>query len=98
MARREPRRTFSRIRYPGSRATLPCVVHNLSNTGARITAPNVATMPNEFILLLSSRGDRLRDCRAIWRTKFELGVEFVSISPAVKKEKFKRVQMDMSSA
>ena len=105
MARRERRRNFrvewnapARIRYHGSRATLPCVVHNLSNTGARITAPNVATMPDEFILLLSSRGDRLRDCRVIWRTKFELGVEFVSISRAMTKEKPKRVQMGESSA
>lgn len=87
MARRERRRTFrvewnspARIRYHGSRTMLPCVVHDLSNTGARITAPNVAT------------------CRVIWRTKFELGVEFVSISPAVTKEKSKRVQIDMSSA
>ena len=105
MARRERRRNFrvewnapARIRYHGRRATLPCVVHNLSNTGARITAPNVATMPDEFILLLSSRGDRLRDCRVIWRTKFELGVEFVSISRAMTKEKPKRVQMGESSA
>ena len=105
MPRRERRRTFrvewntaARIRYHGSRTTLPCVVHNLSNTGARITAPNVASMPDEFILLLSSRGDRMRDCRIIWRTKFELGVEFVSISPAVTKAKPKRVQMGLSSA
>ena len=99
MPRRERRQTSrvewntaARIRFHGARVTLPCVVHNLSNTGARLTAPNIATLPGEFMLLLSPRADRTRDCRIIWRTKSELGVEFISVAPAATKSKPKRLQ------
>ena len=77
--------TPARIRFHGAPVTLPCIVHNLSNTGAGITAPNVATLPDEFTLELSRGGARARDCRVVWRTKSEVGVAFVAVAPAVSK-------------
>jgi len=74
--------TAARIRLHGTSFTLPCIVHNLSNIGAGITAPNVATLPDEFTLELSRGGARARACRVVWRTKSEVGVEFVSVAPA----------------
>ena len=93
--RKSPRvewNTPARIRLRGVSGTLPCVVHNLSNTGARITAPNILSLPGEFTLELSRAGGRSRNCRVIWRTKSELGVEFEAIAPAVSKSQPRRSQ------
>ena len=87
--RKHPRvewNTPGRIRLHGDPVvTLPCVVHNLSNTGARITAPKIATLPAEFTLVLSSGAGKVRDCRVIWRSTADLGVEFVAAAPAAAK-------------
>jgi hypothetical protein len=86
--RRERRRNFrvewntpARIRLPNSRSSLPCVVHNLSNTGARITSPEIARVPDQFTLELSPEGNRARVCRVVWRTSAELGVKFIASAP-----------------
>jgi len=74
--------TAARIRFYRTSVTLPCIVHSLSDIGAGITAPNVATLPDEFILELSRGGARARDCRVVWRRKSEVGVTFVAVVPA----------------
>ena len=87
--------TSARIRFHGAPVTLPCIVHNLSNTGAGITAPNAATLPDEFILELSRGGARSRDCRVVWRTKSQVGVTFVSVEPALSKPRLMRTEAAM---
>jgi hypothetical protein len=67
-------------------------VHNLSNTGARITAPNILSLPGEFTLELSRGGNRSRNCRVVWRDNSQLGVEFVAVAPAVSKSRPMRSQ------
>jgi PilZ domain len=89
--------TAGRIRFHGVPVTLPCVVHNLSNTGAGITAPNVATLPDEFTLELSRGGVRSRYCRVVWRSKSEVGVTFLAVAPAASKPRPLRSRAAMSA-
>ena len=106
MTRRRERRkaprvewnTPARIRLHGVSGTLPCVVNNLSNSGARLTALNIKTLPDEFTLELSRDGARVRDCRVMWRTKSELGVNFVALAPDLSKPRPKRSQMALATA
>ena len=76
--------TPGRIRL-GSGRTLSCIVHNLSNGGARITAANIDSIPDEFLLELAPGSKRVKKCRVRWRALSELGVEFVAIAPAASK-------------
>jgi hypothetical protein len=107
MARRRERRknfrvewnTPARIRLPNSRSSLPCVVHNLSNTGARITSPEIARVPDQFTLELSpDEGNRARVCRVVWRTSAELGVKFIATAPRVPKARQTRAQPALATA
>jgi hypothetical protein len=54
----------------------PCVLSNLSNGGARITAVSAYTFPGEFMLRVTPRG-RIHKCQVLWRTGDSLGVRFV---------------------
>ena len=87
MSRKADRRTEVRVQWhtPGKiqlhgdpLITLPCMVHDLSNGGARIVTANVARLPSEFTLLLSAR--RARHCHVVWRQKSQLGVVFSAAS------------------
>ena len=102
MARRRERRkaprvewhTPARIRLPAG--SVPCVVRNLSNTGARITAPRIQSLPDEFVLELS--GTRDRACRVVWRTKTELGVAFAAVTGNMPKPRPARSQVVVATA
>ena len=104
MTRRPDRRKASRVEWNTPArirlhsGKLPCVVHNLSNTGARITAPNIKTLPDEFTLELSRGGARDRDCRVVWRTKSELGVAFVAVAPELSKPRHTRSRAVLATA
>ena len=78
--------TPGRIRL-GSGRTLTCIVHNISNSGARITAAHIDSIPDEFTLELAPGGRRAKGCRVVWRALSELGVEFVAIAPAASKSR-----------
>jgi hypothetical protein len=54
----------------------PCVVSNLSNSGAKLSGLEADTLPDEFTLFLTASQNSARKCRVIWREKHELGVEF----------------------
>jgi PilZ domain len=79
--RRERRRSF-RVEW-NSPATVhdaqrhldrPCILSNFSNGGAEITGVRAATIPDEFMLQITSND--IRKCRVVWRTDDTLGVEF----------------------
>ncbi len=53
-----------------------CVLADISDTGARVDVKSAADVPDDFILLLSSRGTAKRKCRVVWRKDGELGVTF----------------------
>lgn len=55
---------------------MPCVIRNLSDTGAKIEVSSVARVPRTFDLVV----DRVRpqSCVVVWRAVKELGVQFQS--------------------
>ena len=56
-------------------ATLPCIVSDLSNHGARLQLPSTADLPDKFDLTFDT-GRTLRKCRVAWQTPTNVGVSF----------------------
>ena len=79
--RRFRRKSFERVATldlgDGSPST-SCHVLDISDGGARLRPLMCSpkTLPEKFILLLSTCGKVRRNCRVIWRTSAELGVQF----------------------
>lgn len=64
------------IVFDGGRTRLPCVIRNLSETGAKLEFPGgVARVPRSFDLLVPKV--RPQPCQVVWRSLKELGVQFV---------------------
>jgi len=59
-----------------------CFMADLSATGARLQVKQPATLPDEFILLLSHTGQLHRKCSVTWRAETEVGVKFIAESPS----------------
>lgn len=55
----------------------PCVVRNVSETGAKIVHREKIDGPDEFFLLLAAEGKVKRHCRVAWRSEKEMGVRFI---------------------
>jgi hypothetical protein len=55
-----------------------CHLCDVSAEGARLSlaAPELARLPDEFILVLAKRAKVHRRCRVVWRTEDEVGVRF----------------------
>ena len=53
-----------------------CVVSDVSDTGARIDVQDSKTIPDHFVLMLSSNGAARRFCRVMWRKPTQVGVKF----------------------
>ncbi len=80
----EKRKNIRRsITYPafiepgGGAPALECTLCDASQQGAQLAVADPVTVPNEFILALSSDGAARRRCRVIWRTETSVGVEFL---------------------
>jgi PilZ domain len=54
-----------------------CTLCDASQEGAQLVVAEPNSLPEEFILALSSDGAARRRCRVIWRTENQIGVEFV---------------------
>jgi PilZ domain len=61
------------IEYGGDK--IPCIVRDISTTGAALEVSQASGMPSAFNLLLSDDKLNLR-CRVVWRKDFRLGVTF----------------------
>jgi hypothetical protein len=53
-----------------------CVVADISDSGAKLDVENSENLPDKFVLLLSRRTSLRRLCRAVWRTRTQIGVHF----------------------
>jgi PilZ domain len=53
-----------------------CVLHDVSDSGARLEVEDGDKVPDRFFLMLSRRGKVRRVCRVIWRKPTQLGVKF----------------------
>ena len=63
------------IRVQGSDETLPCVVWDMSDGGAKLAPVPPAPLPNRFSLIFS--GAVQRQCEIRWRDEDLVGVKFL---------------------
>ena len=71
-----------RIEFDGQPPKV-CLVHDLSNGGARLTDLQAEIVPNTFKLCLSPSRGPSRHCKVIWRSKRALGVAFLDAFPSI---------------
>jgi hypothetical protein len=79
--RRKARRQFNynaRILTGGSRP-LPCLIADISASGARLLLDGEEDIPDRFVLLLTPAGGARRHCRVVWRRELTIGVEFLAV-------------------
>lgn len=62
----------------------PCMMADVSASGAKLELKQSVDVPDEFILLLSSNDVR-RQCKVVWRLENHIGVRFV-LSPSAVQE------------
>lgn len=55
-------------------STFQCTVRNVSKAGARLKVGSIIGIPDTFQLVMDD--GRKFSCAAIWKTEFEIGVEF----------------------
>lgn len=53
-----------------------CMMADVSLHGAMLVVEEAASLPDDFMLLLSYRGVPKRQCQVIWRTRECVGVRF----------------------
>jgi len=56
-----------------------CVIADISASGARLRIETPKELPEEFVLLLSARGEAKRRCKITWRRAQEIGVRFRAV-------------------
>jgi hypothetical protein len=64
------------IAYGEKQRVVPCMISNISRTGARICLPFNGDVPDHFVLMLSHSGRVKRRCKVAWRSALEIGVSF----------------------
>lgn len=78
--RRASRREIS---YPVAIETVedgaihPCMILDISETGAKLTLRESAKLPDLFMLRLAGRRTAARHCRLVWREGDTIGVRFI---------------------
>lgn len=63
----------AKINYGGDK--YPCVVQNISSSGAALEFSDFIRVPNEFTLLMPDEKLQL-SCRVVWRRAYRVGVLF----------------------
>lgn len=72
-----PRRnTFIEATITVGFSRVPCIVRNVSETGAKLEVAKVTGIPDHFDLIVP--GHRPQRCRVVWRALKEIGVEYQS--------------------
>ena len=72
------------ITVDGQVLSIPCTIHDLSATGARIWLQDVTNLPSEFGLTISALGQTVQ-VRPVWSENRTIGVVFAKMldSPVV---------------
>ncbi len=63
----------AKINYGGDK--YPCVVRDISSTGAALEFPDLIRIPDEFTLIMPDERLKLL-CRVVWRRDYRIGVRF----------------------
>ena len=64
-------------------ALIPCILTDVSASGARVLVEIVDKIPDRFTLLLAAEHGTSRHCKVMWRGENQLGLAFIK-PPAVK--------------
>ena len=78
--KRDARKSVSQpgwITLDGGFAARPCVVQDLSTTGAKISVDDSNVLPGRLRLAFSRDARTGRNCVVVWRRGKSLGVKFV---------------------
>jgi len=62
--------------YNDRHCTIPCVVRDISATGARLRSDSSISVPDTFELIVELDGLEMQ-CEVVWRKLDELGVRFI---------------------
>ena len=65
------------ITLEGGFAARPCVVQDLSSTGAKVTVDDPNALPGRLRLAFSRDARTGRSCEVVWRRGKTVGVKFV---------------------
>jgi PilZ domain len=79
--KRETRKSLHQsawITMEGGFAARPCVVHNISTSGAKVMIKDPDTLPVKLRLAFSRDARTGRNCEVVWRGGKSIGVKFVS--------------------
>ena len=74
---RKPLSYPARIDRRNGSLPLPCLIRDVSASGAKVLVETADDIPDHFLLLLAKKNGALRDCRVVWRQGKQLGVEFL---------------------
>ena len=55
-----------------------CTVWDLSQTGARLVVDAPESIPDVFHIYMTLDFSSRRQCRVVWRSEHQIGIEFVS--------------------
>jgi hypothetical protein len=78
--KREARKSLRQpgwITLDGGFAARPCVVQDMSTTGAKLTIDDPNVLPGKLRLAFSRDARTGRNCEVVWRRGKALGVRFV---------------------
>ncbi len=78
--KREARKSVQQpgwITLEGGFAARPCVVRDLSSTGAKVTVDDPNALPGKLRLAFSRDARTGRRCEVVWRRGKTVGVKFV---------------------
>jgi hypothetical protein len=78
--KREARKSLRQpgwITLDGGFAARPCVVQDMSTTGAKLTIEDPNVLPAKLRLAFSRDARTGRNCEVVWRRGKSLGVKFV---------------------
>jgi hypothetical protein len=78
--KREARKSLSQpgwITLEGGFAARPCVVQDMSSTGAKITIQDPNVLPAKLRLAFARDARTGRNCEVVWRRGSSVGVKFV---------------------
>lgn len=64
------------ISFEGHFASIPCMIRNLSDTGALILLNHPSPVPQQFTLYLELQGYRV-ECERVWMKGLQVGAHFI---------------------
>ncbi len=84
------------IAFSARHATLPCVVRDISETGARLQVKQVSSVPDTFELIVELDGLEVA-AEVVWRSGSEVGIRFLGALTWVQPKRAQSISMSTPS-